>query len=119
MVTELLSLYCGAHVVESYRRESNISKPTRQKLYSIFRYMQVSDDIWENSVTTFYNPIPNQPNHNVSENSDTISPNDQNFSRNELVNFLSSEVRSELPNTVRCEIHNFISKFTNGLTTME
>ena len=34
-----VKLYCGAHVVESYRRESNISKPTRQKLYSIFRYM--------------------------------------------------------------------------------
>ena len=31
------------------------NKPTQQKLYSIFR--QVSGDIWENSVATFYNPF--------------------------------------------------------------
>ena len=68
------------------------NKPTRQKLYSIFR--QVSDYIWEYSVKPLYNPfqilklvIHNRHNQDIKGNSETVSPNCANFSRNELVNF--------------------------------
>ena len=42
MVTELLSLYCGAHLVESYCKESNISD-TNSLRYCLSSYL---NKIW-------------------------------------------------------------------------